>query len=82
MSNMLKERCYTLSRERTQKSVDTLRHYSYSSENTNELARISIASIQVIETLLNDENIADKVTDAFNDAGLNEKADYIRRENP
>lgn len=71
-----------MSHERTQKSVDTLRHYSYSSENTNELARISIASIQVIEALLNDEDIADKVIDAFEDAGLDKKADYIRRENP
>ena len=71
-----------MSHERTQKSIDTLCDYAYASENTNELARISIASIQVIETLLNDENIADKVADAFNAAGLNEKADYIRRENP
>lgn len=71
-----------MSHERTRESVATLRDYAYSSENANELARISIASIQVIETLLNDENVADKVADAFDTSGLNEKADFIRSRNP
>lgn len=71
-----------MSHERTRESVATLRNYAYASENTNELARISIAAIQVIETLLNDESIADKVADAFNDSGLNEKADFIHSKNP
>ena len=44
-----------MSHEQTQKSIETLSNYAYASENTNELARISIAAIQVIETLLNDE---------------------------
>ena len=68
--------------EQTQKSIETLCNYAYASENTNELARISIASMQIIETLLNDEDIADKVTDTFNASGLNEKADFIHSKNP
>lgn len=68
--------------EQTQKSIETLCNYAYASENANELARISIASMQIIETLLNDKEIADKVADAFNDSGLNEKADFIHSKNP
>ena len=67
--------------EQTQRSIDTLCNYAYASENANELARISIASMQIIETLLNDEDVADKVDDAFNASGLNEKADFIRSRN-
>lgn len=68
--------------EQTQKSIETLCNYAYASENANELARISIAAIQVIETLLNDEDVADKVADAFDTSGLNEKADFIHSKNP
>lgn len=71
-----------MSHEQTQKSIETLSNYAYASENTNELARISIAAIQVIETLLNDESIADKVVNTFNSSGLNEKADFIQSRNP
>ena len=71
-----------MSHEQTQKSICTLNKYAFTSENANELARISIAAIQVIETLLNDESIADKVTEAFNASGLNEKADFIHSKNP
>ena len=71
-----------MSHEQTQKSIETLCNYAYASENANELARISIASMQIIETLLNDADIAGKVITAFENTGLNEKADYIRSRNP
>lgn len=62
-------------------TIDTLREFSYRSENPNELARVSLGLIDAMSHLMSDADIADKVADKIDAAGLVEKARFLSRRN-
>lgn len=62
-------------------TIDTLREFSYRSENANELARVSLGLIDAMSHLMSDTDIADKVADTIDAAGLVEKARFLSRRN-
>lgn len=59
------------------KTIDTLREYSFRSEDANELARVSLGFIDAMSRLMADEAIADKVADAIDAVGLTSKARFL-----
>lgn len=63
--------------ENARSAINTLRDFSYRSENANELARISLGLIDVVSHLMAEDNIAEKVADKIDAVGLINKAKFI-----
>lgn len=58
-------------------TLDTLREYSFRSEDANKLARVSLGFIDAMSRLMSDEAIADKVADTIDAVGLTSKARFL-----